>query len=185
MTIQNTKTQPPGSSAEPLNASSVAKALAEIARQGSNFPSPTNFVAANADPSVENVRFVQKGFTDFGRRIDANEACLIKITAPEDSRKMASEYGQLAKSVLSAMGSKCQVDGPSNLDVDPETRKLALDGIMPGKIILHAAKNQKGLEDLFGQLSFWTPMVKSFEIPKNSPPNFIWLQFGTGVHWRN
>jgi hypothetical protein len=137
-------------------------------------------------PSVENMRFIQKGFTEFTKTIDATLPCLVKITAPEDSRRMASEYGQIVSSLLTAIPSKCRVEGPSNLDVDPDERRLALSGIVPaGKVVLHAARTQKGLDGLFSQLSFWTPMEKNFDIPKGSPPNFIWLQFGTGVHWKN
>lgn len=151
-------------------------------------PSSPQSGAAPQDPSpsVENMRFVQKGFTEFATKIDATGPCLIKITAPEESRRMASEYGQIVGSVLSAIpGSKCHVEGPSNVEADPDARKLALDGMVAGKVILHAARTQRGLDDLFGQLSFWTPMEKSFDVPKNSPPNFVWLQFGPGMHWKN
>jgi hypothetical protein len=141
---------------------------------------------AVAGPSVENMRFIQKGFTEFTKQIDATLPCLIKITAPEDSRIMASEYGQIVSSVLTAIPStKCRVEGPSNLDIDPDARHLALDGIVAGKVIFHASKTQKGLDNLFSQLSFWVPMEKSFDVPKSSPPNFIWLQFGTGVRWKS
>lgn len=117
-------------------------------------------------PSVENMRFIQKGFTEFTKDINATLPCLVKITAPEDSRIMASEYGQIVSSVLTAIPTKCRVEGPNNLDVNPEDRRLALDGIVPGKVIFHAARTQKGIDGLFGQLSFWTPMVKSFDIPR-------------------
>jgi hypothetical protein len=156
-----------------MSPANIATTLADVAKDARN------------NPSVENVRFLQRGFSDFAKSVGPSDPCLVKITAPEDSRMMASDFAQLALIAFSSIGSKCKVEGPGNLDVDPDTRALAIPGMVSGKVIFHADRNQKGAEKLFNELSFNTPMQKSFEIPSNVPSNYVWLQFGPGMRWKN
>ncbi len=138
---------------------------------------------AGADASVEAGRFIQGAFAGFNKAIGTDSQCLVKITAPNDTRKMAQDVRQLAATVLAAANSKCRIEGPKSFESDPDNEKEAMTGAESGKIIFHAARGQRGADEFYNSLNFIVNVKRSYEMPKDSPPNTIWLQFGSNLRW--
>lgn len=134
------------------------------------------------DQDVQNIQFVFQAFTQFRKAIGQDAKCLVKATSSADKLDHQMAYSVLQ---LSHLASNCEVMGPQNFDADPDLEKEAMDGAIPGKIILHASRDQKGAADLYGSLNFVLRVTRSYDIPKGSKDNFVWLQFGQGAHFNN
>lgn len=153
------------------------------ANQPSQSPLPPT--TPTSDPSLESTNNTQKAFIKLNKAIGNDPNCLIRITALDDTRKMASDFRTIVASALTAANSKCKVEGPYSFDYNPDMEKEAKDGAIPGRILFHAARNQTWADNFFGALDFVVPVKRSFDVPKGSPPAFVWLQFGSGLKWRN
>jgi hypothetical protein len=147
----------------------------------SNPPAPAP--STDSEPSVETTSFIQQAFSNFDRDIAVGTPCVIKITATNESLRMANKVTQLARLVLPSRTAKCQIEGPTGLDSDPDARKEATEGAVHGKIVMRAARNLKGADSFYGTFGFMMPLVREYDL-KNSKA-LIWLQFGDGLRWRN
>jgi hypothetical protein len=94
--------------------------------------------------------------------------------------------------------SGCFTFGPDeNLSLNPDLEKRAMNGMVPGTIVFHAAREDRAANELFMRLGNLLPLKRSFEVPSPSErariysiPNpgredVIWLQFGTNVQWNS
>lgn len=130
----------------------------------------------------ENMRFVFQAFAGFRKAIGPDAHCLIKVTSSADKvdREMAGIIQQISR-----LASNCDSWGPGNFDADPDLEKEALNGSNANTITLHATRGQKGADTLFNDLGFVMHVKRSYDIPKDSKDNFVWLQFGAGTHFNN
>jgi len=130
----------------------------------------------------ENMRFVFQGFAGFRKAIGPDAHCLVKVTSSADKvdREIAGIIQQLSR-----LASNCDSSGPGNFDSEPDLEKEALAGSIANTIILHASRGQKGADAIFNDLGFVMHVKRSYDIPKDSKENFVWLQFGAGTHFNN
>jgi hypothetical protein len=151
--------------------------------QPPQYPSSAPMPAITGEPSEAAEDFITKSFSEFNAAIDQGKPCLIKITAPEDSLRGAQKVARLAREVLRNV-SKCAVTGPSRYDSNPDIEKQDLTGTIPGKVLVRAAKDQKGMDKFFEQFNFYVDSKRSYDIPEGTKGNYLWLQFGGGIRWR-
>jgi hypothetical protein len=107
-------------------------------------------------------------------------ACHIKLTAPPPGETFAIQIAGLA-----AVGPDCEVYGPFPTKASVELDREATTGMVPHMVVFHALKTDQTANTLFDSLSMLLPLKRSFDIPQDSPPNFVWLQFGTDVKWNS
>ncbi len=136
---------------------------------------------------LENVRNTLMAFKGFKKAITPTSSippvqCLIKVTSPEDSadQDMGRTLAQLAH-----MASDCDIYGPQTGNANPDITTEAMTGAIDKIVIFHAPRGQQGADALFSGLDFVMNVKRSFEMPKDSKANTIWLQVGTGSHFRN
>ncbi len=67
----------------------------------------------------------------------------------------------------------------------PDEEREAVTDMVSGVIVFHSRRDDKAAFALFDNLSSLLPLKRSYEIPKGSPENFVWLQFGPNVQWNN
>ncbi|BBO71395.1 hypothetical protein DSCA_53250 [Desulfosarcina alkanivorans] len=134
-----------------------------------------------SSPAFQNGKGILRAFMSYRRSIGPEASCRILITAPADSANIASTVASLA-----VLGSNCPNGDLQNIGVKPwEVEKVSQNGIVPGKIVLHALPNTKGADRLVDDLSNLIQTTRSYEIPRpvDISDNIIWLQFGSGTKW--
>jgi hypothetical protein len=129
------------------------------------------------DPATGTMFQVIRAFGLFRRHIGEQASCLIRITAPNESQSTALMVAQLAW-----VGTFCQVFGPVDINRDPGAEKEAISGMQHDLVVFHMAKGQHA-DALYADLGTLLRLKRSYEVPKGSPDNFLWLQFGTGRQW--
>lgn len=113
--------------------------------------------------------------------IGDDASCQIKITAPDENHPVASVVAQLASTA-----SRCAVIGPDFLKlIPPEMEQQATKGMLADVVLLHMPKgfkNEVAIEDAMRSI---LRVKRAYGVPAGSPPNTIWLQFGTGKQWNS
>ena len=116
---------------------------------------------------------------------------MIMITAPSDSNLMPSMVGQFSNSV-----SDCTTFGPMNSSVDPDVERRARDGMIPDKVVFHAARGNQAADRLFNALDGLLQLKHNYDLPSAAErthlygiptpgqEDLIWLQFGSSVKWK-
>ncbi len=128
-------------------------------------------------PALSNVYKLLEAFAVYRNAITGAD-CRVEVTATPDSEAIALIVAQ-----LSVRTSNCPTFGPFDLGRDPDARARTMNGMKPGLIIFHAAKDDQAAHNLFGALANVLPLERSYEVPDGSPERFVWLQFGTGTRW--
>jgi hypothetical protein len=134
------------------------------------------------DPAFRSMTMIVRAFSEFRKAIGTDAPCVIKVTSSSDKldQDTAKTVVQLAR-----VSSLCDATGPANFDADPDAEKDAMDGSTPNMLTIHAVKGQKGIPRIFEL--FTMDVVRSrgsrmsYEIPKGSTENLLWLQFGKGA----
>jgi hypothetical protein len=141
------------------------------------------------DPVFPNTIYLLQAFNSY-RHFQNGKPCVIMLSAPPKSRAMASMVAQFSNSV-----SGCTMFGPMEPDIDPDVEKRATDGMVPDKIVFHAARGDHAADQLFTNLSNLIQLKRSYELPSatertqlysiSNPgqEDLVWLQFGTNVQW--
>ena len=144
------------------------------------------------DPVFVNTIYLLQAFNIYRHALNGKK-CVIMITAPADSKEgnaMASMIAQFSNSV-----SGCFTFGPMDANADPDVEKRAEAGMVPDKIVFHAARGDAAADPLFINLGNLIQLNRSYDmppatarahlyaIPKQGDENLIWLQFGTNVRW--
>jgi hypothetical protein len=144
------------------------------------------------DPVLGNAVSLLQAFNSYRHSLNGKR-CVVMLTAPADIRDsgaMAVTVAQLTNSV-----SGCFTFGPMDANVDPDIEKRAEDGMVPDKIVFHAARGDAAAEHLFENFGNVIELKRSYDVPSPeerahlySIPNsrdetIIWLQFGTNVKW--
>ena len=133
------------------------------------------------DVAFDNMLGVIKASLLLRRSLGDDAGCEIKITAPDENNPVASVVAQLASTA-----SRCAVIGPDFLKlVSPEMEQQATKGMLADAVLLHMPrgfKNEIAIEDAMRSI---LRVKRVYEVPPGSPPNTIWLQFGTGKQWNS
>jgi hypothetical protein len=136
------------------------------------------------DPVFPNTIYLLQAFASYRHALGGvDKPCQVKVTAPPESGSlaMASMVAQ-----LSVAASNCSTFGPMDSSIDPDVDKEAMNGMVPGVIVFHAAKGDRAADQLFSALSNQIQLRRSYDVPTSSSlEHFIWLQFGTGVKWNS
>jgi hypothetical protein len=124
------------------------------------------------DPVFSNLMYLMRAFQTYRHAIGGDAvSCTVRITVPPGNQsEIARTVGQ-----FSVGTSNCSTFGPMDMGGSPDERKDALDGMVPNAIILHAARDDKSANQLSDQLRSLFRLERSFDIPKGSPHNFVWL----------
>lgn len=136
-----------------------------------------------SDPSFQSVSFIVKGLQGFQKAIGgADVPCTIRITATKDSIEVAKEVAAFAN-----LETKCKTISPNtNYDLNPDQEKDDTDGMIDGALVIRTSRSlpDPAWQSLYGQIGFLLHRVKrSYEIPKDAGPNYVWFEFGKGVRW--
>jgi hypothetical protein len=127
---------------------------------------------------------------DSYRHAQKGKPCVIMITAPSDSNMLPSIVGQFSNSV-----SDCTTFGPMISSIDPDVEKRARDGMVPNKVVFHAARDNRPADRLFTSLGNLIQLQRSYDLPSPAErthlyriptpgqEDLVWLQFGTDVRW--
>jgi len=142
------------------------------------------------DPVFTNTIYLLQAFNIY-RHAQNGKPCVLMLTAPPaDSSLLPSMVAQFSNSV-----SGCFTFGPMDSSIDPDVKKRAMDGMVPNKIVFHAARDDKAAYQLFTALENLIQLQRSYDlpsatertriysIPKPGQEDFVWLQFGTNVRW--
>lgn len=143
------------------------------------------FLSSNTPAYSDMVRLL-RAFQVY-RRDAIGRPCAVVITAPPDSLPLAQAVAEISITV-----SNCPTYGPDpqgNPDLDEET----LTGMIPGKILIHAPRNDKFADQLQRTLQDVLPVERSYKPLPNKFENYqgqgkmgesvLWLQFGTNIKW--
>jgi hypothetical protein len=147
-----------------------------------------------SDPVFENARRTMDIFKSMHQTLEPSTRmlpCKLYYTATKDSEQMASLVMQLAN-----VTSYCYAGASmGRIDKDQDLYAMAMDGMKPGVVVIHAERSDDLARNLQFALDAMIPTALSYEPPKipkdkllvgNDPKeHFIWLQFGTGVKWRS
>jgi hypothetical protein len=131
------------------------------------------------DPAFFNVSGTFSAFLALRRAIGENGHCEIKLTAP----RVFVGHMPATIAMLASIASRCTTYGPMDANMNPDVENEATTGMVPNVVVLHMARNVPGGLHLYDQLSSLMPARISYDVPKGSPPNFVWFQFGTGLRW--
>jgi len=134
-----------------------------------------------SSPAFQNGIGILRSFMSYRRSIGSDATCMILVTAPEDSSRIASTIVSLA-----VPGSNCPNGDLQNIGIKPwDAGKESLNGSIPGKILLHAIPETKGADRLVDDLSNFIQTTRSYEMPRpvHLSDNVIWLQFGEETRW--
>jgi hypothetical protein len=127
---------------------------------------------------------------DIYRHADKGKPCVVMITAPTDSNPMPTVVAQFSNWV-----SDCTTFGPMDSSVDPDVERRARDGMIPTKVVFHAAQDDKAADRLFNSLEGLIQLKRSYDLPSAAErthlysiptpgqEDLIWLQFGSKVQW--
>jgi hypothetical protein len=74
---------------------------------------------------------------------------------------------------------------------NPDLARETLEGMQPGRIVFHAAKDDAAGNELFVRLSelfslkrsYDLPVSPDYQIPPGGYSHTVWLQFGDHVTW--
>lgn len=161
-------------------ASALSRANREVREMREVIVAKTHYLDPK-DPVFGNTVGVVGAFANFRQAIPGPPgACHVKLTAPPESEQMARLISRLA-----SIGPDCEVYGPLPTKASVDFEKEATTGMVPDMIVFHAAKSEGAALTLFDSLSVLLPLRRSFEIPSDSPSNFVWLQFGSSVKWNS
>jgi hypothetical protein len=139
-----------------------------------------------SDPVFGNIIALLGAFSSF-RTYLQGESCVIVVTAPQDSASVATAVAQLQIAT-----SNCRTLGPDELfDRNPDLYAKTTNGMVPGAIVFHAAKDDVAANQLFSRLSNQLKLVRSYSpqsstdylSPAGGYKHTVWLQFGTNVKW--
>ena len=111
------------------------------------------------DPVFTNTISLLMAF-DIFRHAQKGKPCVIMITAPSDSNMLPIMVGQFSHSV-----SDCTTFGPMPSSIDPDVEKRARDGMVPNKIVFHAARDNKPADQLFMSLGNLIQSQRSYDLP--------------------
>ncbi len=144
------------------------------------------------DPVFVNTIYLLQAFNVY-RHAQNGKPCVLLLSAPPENKEanaMASMVAQFSNSV-----SGCFTFGPMDANADPDVEKRAEAGMVPNKIVFHAARGNPAAEQLFTGLGSLIQLKRGYDVPSASErahlysiPNpgqedVIWLQFGTNVQW--
>jgi hypothetical protein len=144
------------------------------------------------DPVFVNTIYLLQAFNVF-RHAQNGKPCVLLVSAPSESKESNGRASMVAQFSNSVSG--CYTFGPMDTSVDPDVEKRAKDGMVPNKVVFHAARGKPAIEQLFVNLGNLMQLKRSYDIPSEaerarlySIPNagqedVIWLQFGTDVKW--
>jgi len=132
--------------------------------------------------AANNLMYMQQAFRSYRGMLGGFKpiSCQIRITAPSNSGPMPSTVAEFSIQVTN-----CATFGPMPSNDNPDEERDAITGMVPGVIVFHARKNDKAAFALFDNLSNLLPLKRSYDVPKGSPDNFIWLQFGSNMQWNS
>jgi hypothetical protein len=133
-------------------------------------------------PAANNLMYMLQAFRSYRGMLGGYKpiSCLVRLTAPPDSGPIPSTLSQFSIQVTN-----CTTFGPMLTGQSPDEERDALTGMVPGVIVFHSRRDDKAAFALFDNLSSLLPLKRSYEVPKGSPENFIWLQFGSDVQWNS
>jgi hypothetical protein len=146
------------------------------------------------DPTFNNAIYTMNVFKQMHQSMEPSTRmlpCMIYFTATKDSERIASLVMQLAN-----MTSYCYLQGSvGRIDKDDDLYAMAMDGMKPGTVVIHAERGDNTALNLQSSLDTVIPTTMSYEMAKVSKEKlfvssdykekFIWLQFGSGVKWRS
>jgi hypothetical protein len=133
-------------------------------------------------PAANNLMYMLQAFRGYRGMIGGFKptSCHIRVTAPSNAGPIPS-----AISGFSIQVTNCETYGPMPVGDSPDEERDTLTGMIPGVIVFHSRRGDKAAFALFDNLSNLLPLKRSFDVPKGSPDDFIWLQFGSDVHWNS
>lgn len=141
------------------------------------------------DPAFSSMVQGIQAFMGYRRAIGADARCMILITEapPGDG---GPHIGDLTMALLqiAVLGSRCPNGNLLNIGVRPEDADAeSQKGSMPGVIILHAAGDAKGVNELVDKLGNVIQVRRSYKMPKEiaEEQHVIWLQLGSGLKWNS
>lgn len=133
-------------------------------------------------PAANNLMYMLQAFRSYRGMLGGYKpiSCLIRLTAPSDSGPIPSAVAQFSIQVTN-----CQTFGPMSTSDNPDEERDTVTGMVAGVIVFHSRRDDKAAFALFDNLSNLLPVQRSYEVPKGSPENFVWLQFGSNVQWNS
>jgi hypothetical protein len=157
---------------------SLSKQVQELTKQ-------LNAARDNLDihsPAANNLMYMLQAFRSYRGMLGGYKpiSCLIRLTAPPNSGPIPSTVSQFSIQVTN-----CPTFGAMPTSNNPDEERDAVTGMVSGVIVFHSRRDDKAAFALFDNLSSLLPLKRSYEIPKGSPENFVWLQFGPNVQWNN
>jgi hypothetical protein len=140
------------------------------------------------DAVFPNIIYLLQAFQIY-RGAQNGKPCVIWITAPPESKPLASVVAQFSNSV-----SGCHTFGPSPLG-NPDLDEEAMRGMIPAVIVVHMARDDRAAGELLMHLGNQIQCRMSYE-PLSSQfvhyqdqgkmgESIVWLQFGTNVKWNS
>ncbi len=141
------------------------------------------------DPLFSNINQTLLSFDVFRHALNG-APCVVMVTAPPESGQLASVVAQFSNSV-----SGCFTFGPMNANIDPNVETETMNGMVPDKVVFHAASDDKAADQLFVFLGNQIQLKRSYQLPPKPnyqlPPSIhgrvhvVWLQFGTNAKWNS
>ena len=156
-----------------------------LSQEVKNLQAQLEFNKNNLDvssPAANNLMYMLQAFRSYRGQLGGFRpiSCMVRITAPSDSGPIPSAVSQFSIQVTN-----CQTFGPMPTSDSPDEERDTVTGMVPNVIVFHSRRDDKAAFSLFDNLSNLLPLKRSYEVPKDSPENFIWLQFGPNVQWNS
>jgi hypothetical protein len=132
--------------------------------------------------AANNLMYLMQAFRGYRGMIGGFKplSCQLRVTAPSDSGSIPSTVA-----AFSIQATNCPTFGPMDTNGSPDEERDTVTGMIPEVIVFHSRRDDRAAFNLYDNLSNLLPLKRSYEIPKGSPENFIWLQFGPGVQWNS
>ncbi len=137
------------------------------------------------DPAFDNIRNILTAFQAY-RIALKGQKCVVYITAPPDSERIASLVAAFSNSV-----SGCFTFGPSGRG-NEELDAITTTGMKPGVVLIHAPRGDLAANLAEEHLSGTIPLERSYKPLTSDSPLYqdqgkgeqvLWLQFGADVRW--
>jgi hypothetical protein len=137
------------------------------------------------DPAFDNLRKILTAFQAY-RIASKGQKCVVYITAPPSSERIASLVATFSNSVSSCFTSG--PSGPGNPDLDEITKT----GMKNGLVLIHAPRGELAANLVEEHLSGTIPLERSYKPLASDSPLYqdqgtgemvLWLQFGPDVRW--